>query len=238
MKKTNTSNNVLVIGDTHCPAMLPEYVDFLQDIQESWGCDRVVHIGDLVDWASISYHPKAPSLKNSEAEFEHAAAQVADLYAAFPEADWLIGNHDSLTERQATDLGLPLNVLKDYDELWGVQGWTVHPRYADLIIDGVCYRHGDKGKGGSMPAFMNAKTEFQSVVQGHFHASAGVLFGANINQRFFGMQVGSGVDYRKAAMAYGVKYSSKPLLGCGVVIQGETPIFEPMLLENKMGILS
>ena len=230
-------SNVLCIGDTHAPCMLEGYVDFLQDIYESWDCDRVVHIGDLVDWASISYHPKAPSLKNSEAEFEAAFNQVQELYAAFPEADWLIGNHDSLTERQATDLGLPLNVLKDYDQLWEVPGWTVHPRYSDLVIDGVCYRHGDKGKGGAFPAFMNAKCEFQSVVQGHFHAAAGTMFGANMNRRFFGMQVGSGVDYRKAAMSYGVKYSQKPLLGCGVVLDGETPIFEPMLLNNKMGVL-
>ncbi len=230
-------SNVLVIGDTHCPAMLDGYVDFLLGLQEQWDCDRVVHIGDLVDWASISYHPKAPSLKNSEFEFEMAYSQVQELYAAFPQVDWLIGNHDSLTERQATDLGLPLNVLKSYDELWGVNGWTVHDRYSDLIIDGVAYRHGDKGKGGSMPAFANAKNEFQSVVQGHFHASAGVQFGANMNLRYFGMQVGSGVDYRKAAMAYGVKYSNKPILGAGVVINGECPVFEPMLLDNKLGIL-
>ena len=218
--------------------MLEGYVDFLLDIQHAWDCDRVVHIGDLVDWASISYHPKAPSLKNSEAEFEAAASQVQELYDAFPEADWMIGNHDSLTERQATDLGLPLNVLKDYDQLWGVSGWTVHPRYSDLVIDGVAYRHGDKGKGGTQPAFANAKNEFQSIVQGHFHAAAGVQYGANMNARYFGMQVGSGVDYRKAAMAYGVKYSNKPILGCGVVVDGQTAVFEPMLLDNKMGILS
>ena len=44
---------VLVIGDTHCPAMKEGYVDFLKDVQETWDCDTVVHIGDVVDWASI-----------------------------------------------------------------------------------------------------------------------------------------------------------------------------------------
>ena len=231
-------SNVLVIGDTHCPCMHDGYVDFLLDIQEAWSCDRVVHIGDVVDWCSISYHPKAPSLKNSEAEFDKAFAQVQELYAAFPELDWMIGNHDSLTERQATDLGLPLNVLKDYDALWEVDGWRVHPRFSDLVIDGVMYRHGDKGKGGAMPAFANAQGEFQSMVQGHFHAAAGVMYGANQNMRYFGLQTGCGTDYRKAAMQYGVKYSKKPILGCGVVIDGSTAIFEPMTLANKMGILS
>ena len=64
---------VLVIGDTHCPVMHKGYVSFLQKIADSWSVDKVVHIGDMVDWASISYHPKAPSLKNSEAEYEKAA---------------------------------------------------------------------------------------------------------------------------------------------------------------------
>lgn len=230
-------SNVLVIGDTHAPCMLEGYVDFLADLHSAWNIDRVVHIGDLVDWASISYHPKAPSLKNSEVEFEQAMDQVQELYEAFPEVDWLIGNHDSLTERQATDLGLPLNVLKDYDQLWEVPGWTIHPRFTDLEIDGVIYRHGDKGKGGQNPAILNAQAEFQSVVQGHFHGAAGVTFGANNNKRYFGMQVGCGVDYRKAAMQYGVKFSRKPILGAGIVIDGSTPIFEPMPLKNREGIL-
>lgn len=230
-------SNVLIIGDTHCPCMVDGYVDFLLDLHEAWAIDRVVHIGDVVDWASISYHPKAPSLKNSEFEFSEAFAQVQQLYAAFPKLDWMIGNHDSLTERQATDLGLPLNVLKDYTDLWETPGWTAHQRYSDLEIDGVIYRHGDVGKGGSMPAFANAQAEFQSVVQGHYHAAAGVQYGANKNTRYFGLQTGCGTDYRKAAMAYGVKYSKKPILGAGIVIDGSTALFEPMMLDNKNGVL-
>ena len=229
---------VLVIGDTHCPTMLDGYVDFLCDIRDSWDCDRIVHIGDLVDWASISYHPKAPSLKNSEAEFETAYEQVQELYHAMGNnVDWLVGNHDALTERQATDLGLPLKVLKEYDELWGLKGWNVIPRFGNITIDGVFYQHGDRGKGGRMAALNNAKAEFCSVVQGHSHSQAGVEYHANSNLRVFGMQVGCGVDYRKAAMSYGVKFNAKPILGCGVVIDGTTAVFEPMPLGNKYGVL-
>ena len=72
--------NVLVIGDTHCPAMIDGYVPFLKKIHKKHKCTKVVHIGDLVDWASISFHPKAPSLKNSEEEFAKASKQVAKLY--------------------------------------------------------------------------------------------------------------------------------------------------------------
>ena len=55
--------------------MHTDYIDFLCDIREQWDCDKVVHIGDMVDWATL-LPPKAPSLKNSEAEFEKAMEQV------------------------------------------------------------------------------------------------------------------------------------------------------------------
>ena len=87
------------------------------------------------------------------------------------------------------------------------------------------------------PALSNAESFFQSVVQGHAHSAAGVQYGANRNMRYFGLQVGCGVDYRKAAMAYGVKYPRKPILGCGIVIDGKTALFEPMDLKNRYNIL-
>ena len=222
--------NVLVIGDTHCPAMIDGYVPFLKKIHKKHKCTKVVHIGDLVDLASISFHPKAPSLKNSEEEFAKASKQVAKLYKAFPSVTWLIGNHDALTERQAGEVGLPLTVLKDYSELGGVHNWDVIPRFGSVEIDGVMYQHGDRGLGGAMAASRNAKAEYCSVVQGHLHAQAGVVYNANQRICTFGMQVGCGVDHRVEAMSYGKKYNQKPIVGCGVVLNGKTAIFEPMPL--------
>ncbi|MEK9747759.1 MAG: metallophosphoesterase [Pseudomonadales bacterium] len=228
---------VLAIGDTHMPVMHRDYVPFLLSVAEQWDVDTVIHMGDLVDWSSISYHPKAPSMKDSEREYAKATKQVQELYAAFPTLTWLIGNHDALTERQVFDVGLPLDVLKDYKQLWNVPTWEIVPRYGTKTVDGVMYFHGDRGKGGRFPALANAEAEFQSCVNGHAHSAAGVQYGANKNMRYFGMQVGCGVDYRKAAMAYGVKYSRKPILGCGVVIDGNTAVFEPMNLKNKYHVL-
>ena len=228
-------NRVLIIGDTHAPAMHRDYIPFLKSIQKKYNCNKVVHIGDLVDWASISYHPKAPSLMDSEKEFRKAQKQVQRLHRAFPRATWCIGNHDSLTERKAADLGLPLSVLKGYKDLWGLDGWEVVPRYESVTIDGVIYQHGDRGKGGQIcAAYLNAQEEHASVVQGHLHAQFGVLYHANKANRVFGMQVGCGVDYKLEAMAYGKKYNRKPILGCGVVLNGVTAICEPM----KIGTVS
>lgn len=223
-------SRVLVIGDTHAPAMHPKYLPFLKRIHNKYNCNRVVHIGDLVDMNAISYHEKDPSLPSAYDEFQNAKKQVKALYKAFPEADYMTGNHSSLPQRKAKTIGLPELFLKPFKELWGLKGWTIHPRYAKLYIDGVQYRHGDSGKGGQMAARANAMAEFCSVVQGDKHSQAGVNYIANDRAIVFGLQTGCGVLHDHPNMAYGKVYASKPILGCGVVINGTTAIFEPMNL--------
>lgn len=222
--------NTLIISDTHAPCMLSNAIDFLRDIYKFWKCDRVVHIGDLVDWHCISYHEKQLNQLNFNEEFNLAKRQVKELTKAFPKVDILTGNHDALPLRKATTAGLPGDVLKGNNEIWETpKGWTWHKRFHKLFLDKVCYLHGDHGKGGSFPAIANVKDLFCSVVQGHFHSSAGVQWLVNPSSRVFGMQVGCLVDWKHAQQEYGVKYNSKPIIGCGVVLQGETAIFEPMI---------
>jgi len=223
---------VLVIGDCHCPGMRRGYVDFLKRIADRYAANRVVHIGDLADWSSISYHEKSPSLSNATAEYAKAKKQVASLAKAFPKADWLIGNHDALTERQAITAGLPPQLLRDYADMWEV-GWTVHPRFSKLVIDGVIYSHGDSGRGGQDAAFRQAKDNFRSTVIGHFHAQAGVKWWANPEFRVFGMSVGCGIDASRLQFEYGRKMPAKPILGCGVVLDGRRAFFEPWLLKSR-----
>jgi len=57
---------VLIIGDTHCPGMRQGYVDFLNRVADAHGVNRVVHIGDLVEWASISFHEKRPPMNTPQ----------------------------------------------------------------------------------------------------------------------------------------------------------------------------
>ena len=212
------------------PCMHPRYISFLKKIQKKHNCGRVVHIGDLVDWNSISFHDSEAFMPNPVDEFKQAQQQVRALHKAFPKADLLIGNHDSLPSRQASKLGLPEQVLRDFDRLWQLDGWKVHPRYHDLIIDDVVYRHGDKGKGGIMAAYKNCIAEFKSVVQGHLHAQAGIVYHANQKDCVFGLQVGCGVAHDHPAMNYGRVYAAKPILGCGVVYSSKLAFFEPLFL--------
>lgn len=221
---------VLIIGDTHAPAIHPKYISFLKKIHKKHNCNRVVHIGDLVDWNAISYHEKDPAMPSAAEEYRAAWKQVRALHKAFPKVDHLIGNHDCLPLRKAQTIGLPEEVITDFKSLWGLDGWKIHPRFTDLVIDDVVYRHGDKGKGGQTAAYKNAQAEFKSLVQGHLHAQASVVYHANQEDCVFGMQVGCGVDHDHPAMNYGRVYANKPIVGCGVVYGPKLAFFEPMFL--------
>ena len=224
-KKKKTGKRVLVIGDSHCPSMRDGYVDFLLDTYHAWECTEVVHIGDLCDHTALSFHLKNPRLKDPMLEYEKAQKQVKELTTAFPEATLLMGNHGALPYRWCTEVGIPTEFMKSPKDLWQLpSGWNVVGRFGQHVIDDVIYQHGDRGRAS---AILNAKDEFKSCVQGHHHSKAGVQFFANKHTRIFGMQVGCGVDDTTLAMQYGVKYSSKSILGCGVVLDGVTPIFEP-----------
>jgi len=202
--------------------MHPRFIRFLKDVDRKWSCNKYVGIGDLVDWNAISFHEKDPTMPNASEEFDLAFKQVRKLYQAFPEVQYLLGNHSDLVGRKAKLVGLPPEVIVPFKELWGLDGWTIHERYADIKIDGVIYRHGDKGKGGQrLAAYMNAKEEHCSLVQGHLHSQFGIEYSANQERAIWGMQVGCGVTPNHPAMNYSKIYTKRPILGCGVVINGE-----------------
>lgn len=225
-------STVLVIGDCHAPAMRAGYVDFLKRVSDEWSPDRIVHIGDVVDWHSISYHEHNPSLHSPMGEYKRALKQVRQLNDAFPKADWLIGNHDSLTERQATTVGLPPKlVLRSYNDLWETK-WRVHERFTELLIDGTVYSHGE-GPGGVYAHGRRAQARCRSYVMGHLHANAGVIWSANPEYRLFGLAVGCGVDNSRMQFLYGKPFPRKPILGCGIVVDGKRAYFEPWLLKSR-----
>jgi UDP-2,3-diacylglucosamine pyrophosphatase LpxH len=208
--------------------MIDGYVDFLKHCKRKWKCNRVVHIGDLVDNCALSFHLKRPSQKDPINEYHQAMEQVNEITKAFPNVDLMLGNHDVLPYRWAKEVGIPESMMRDFKSIFNLpKNWTVHERYAQLRIDNVIYQHGDRGRAS---AILCARQEFASVVQGHFHSKAEVNFYANATDRIFGMQVGCGMDWKHAQMEYAVKFSAKPIIGCGIVLEGTTPIFEPMIL--------
>jgi len=211
-------SNVLAIGDTHAPAMKKGYPQWCRDIYDAWDCDTVVMMGDLVDNCALSFHLKKPCLKDPNREWDRALEQIEEITTLFPEAHLLIGNHDALPYRLCDELGIPTDMMKSFGDMFELpDAWTVTERFGQVIIDDIIYQHGDRGRGS---ARLNMQQEMKSVVQGHHHSKFSIEGAANQREYTYGMQVGCGVDWKHMSMEYGVKFNQKPILGCGVVIDG------------------
>lgn len=228
-KSKRNPNSVLVIGDLHIPTDLEDYLDFCLENAEAYECGKIIFIGDIVNNGLISYHEQDPDwIYSPMQEVEISREGVKRWNKAFPEAVVMTGNHDALPYRKAKSTGIPFHMIKDPASIWETTGWDWKPRFHTYTFDNVAYRHGDKGLGGqNNPAFRNAKQNFISMVQGHFHAQCGIEWYANEYSKVFGMQVGCGMDWECAEMDYGRKFNQKPMISLGVVYEGK-PYIEVM----------
>jgi metallophosphoesterase superfamily enzyme len=211
-----TMARVLVVGDLHCPAVHPQYLDFVKGVKKKYKTDTTVFIGDVLDHAAISFHKKNPEHPAALDEYKQAMEEVRRWEKNFRQATITIGNHDDRIFRIAADAGIPSQYIRYYDDLFPNNEWNWVP---STEIDGVYYYHG-VGASGQYPAFNAAKARLQSVVIGHFHSVAGINWIVGPTSRIFGMNVGSGVDRTHPAMQYGSAYLKKPIVSCGVVIDG------------------
>ena len=205
-----------MIGDIHEPVVHPGYLDFILSLQDKYKTNRVMFIGDVVDFHGVSFHAKNPECPGPRDEHEQALLGVQRWCQRFPKAEVMIGNHDERVHRLAASVGIPAKFLRNYHEVWETPGWRW--RYAS-DIDGVHYTHGT-GSSGVRPAMLRAQQSCLSMVIGHVHSTAGVTWAAGPKHRLFGMDVGCGVDRKAMAMAYGKDFTRKPVLAAGVVLDG------------------
>ena len=178
---------VLVIGDTHFPAVHKDYFNFVSGIHTKWKCDKVIHIGDVVDHHNISFHQKNPENESAIAEYEAALKCIKKWYKKFPSMSICIGNHDDRVSRLASDRGIPRMYIKPFAALYATPGWDWKD---STLVDGVLYTHGT-GASSQYPAFNSAKVSACSTVQGHHHSIAGINWLNGPSHRVFGMNVGS-----------------------------------------------
>ena len=210
-------SRILVIGDTHIPVMRKGYLQFCKDLYEEWGCNTVVHIGDVCDFHSISFHPKNPDCPSPKYEYEEALGEVQKLYKAFPKMLVCIGNHDERVQRLAASVGIPDLFIKSYNDVWQTPGWKWAYNH---VIDGIFFAHGHGAGGGVYPASNMVRSMLMSVCIGHFHSAAGVKWYVNPNQRIFALDTGCGIDDKAKQFAYAQHNPKRSVLGAGVIIDG------------------
>jgi predicted phosphodiesterase len=215
-----------VIGDPHEPVSRAGYLDFCTDTFEHYHCDVIVCIGDLIDWHGISFHARQPECPGVKDEYHLALERVQKWYSRFPNLHWCIGNHDERPARLAQTVNIAEFMLKPYNEIWSVPGWTYEYEYK---FDGAVYLHGT-GTSGIHPAWNKMNKRRESIVMGHCHSRAGAKWGANRNKRFFAVDTGCGVDDRTFQFAYGKHLDERSMLACAVIDDGQ-----PISIGMKCG---
>jgi predicted phosphodiesterase len=211
-----TMSRCLVIGDTHLPAVHPSYLRFVQDLRDKYKCDTVIHAGDVCDFHAISFHAHHPELPGPSDEFDLAYSLMRPWIRAFPSMKVCLGNHDARVVRLAASVNIPAKFIRNYAEVWETPGWDW---IEDTIIDDVHYSHGE-GCGGLHPAYNQMSKMLMSVAIGHVHTAGGVSWLANPQRRIFGLDVGSGIDEKSLAFAYGKNFKRRAIISAATVIDG------------------
>ena len=106
-------------------------------------------------------------------------------------------------------------------------------RAKEFTINGTLFTHGINAS-GKTAALNIAIDQGISVVSGHLHQIAGIMYKRVPGKTIFGMNVGcltndEGED--EYAFEYSEDIRKRPVYGCGIVISSVEAYFTPMLEE-------
>lgn len=222
--------SILIISDTHFPYQHPDAIAFLSKLKQEFTPDKVVHIGDELDYHSLSFHPSDPDLYSAGHELLKAIDAIEPLYSLFPKVDLIESNHGSMVYRKAKFHGIPRSVFKDYrNAIMAPKGWQWHFDLTLEMSDGnkVYFTHGKTSAHGKLSQTMGLST-----VQGHYHEKFEVIYWANPNGLYFDLRVGCLADDKSLALAYNNTNLKRPIMGCAVILDGQ-PRLCPMVLNEK-----
>jgi UDP-2,3-diacylglucosamine pyrophosphatase LpxH len=220
---------VLVISDLHIPYHHKDSFAFLKEVKKVFKPDNVVNIGDLLDFHAISMHDSDPDLPSAGHELAMAKDYIRELESVFPEVTEVHSNHSSLVYRRALKYGMSREFLRPYADFLGTKKWKWVDDLTLTLSNGqrCFFTH---GRGADI--LKVSQTQAMSTVSGHYHTKFLISYWSNSDNLFFGMQVGCLINQKSLAFAYAKNFSTRFILGCGIIIDG-TPRLLPMVLNNK-----
>ena len=212
-------NMILCISDLHFPYSHKDSLKFLKAIKKKYRPDKVVCLGDELDYHNMSFHDSDPDLDSAGVELEKGLAHMQGLFSLFPECDVLESNHGSMFYRKAKHHGMPRHLLKSYKEVLDApKDWYWHPLLTLKMSNGqlVSFSHGR-----SKNVLAEARMRGHSFVQGHHHSQADIRCYGLENKVHFGMTVGCSIDNQSFAYAYNKNFSAEPIVSHGLIVNGQ-----------------
>lgn len=217
-----------MISDLHAPFHHPHALDFLRDIGRELKPDSVICSGDEVDCHNFARWPRAADAVGPNEEVEGARQTLRALSKIYPRLTVVESNHTWRPWRRAAVAGLLPSMMRSRQQVFDTPADWLWVQAA--CVDGVTFIHGE-GFAGDRAAIDAAKTYHRNVVIGHVHSHAGIKYASGPTSQIFGMNVGCLIDPSSPAFDYGRTYRHKPVLGCGIVVDG-VPAFVPLFRDS------
>ena len=228
MKNKKVYKSILVVSDMHHPYSHPDTVPFLKALNKKHGFDKVVCIGDEVDFHALSFHDSDPDLDSAGTELKLAIAALKPIYRMFPQVDVVDSNHGSMVYRKGLSTGIPRAALRAYREvLQAPKGWNwSFDLKLQTPLGQVYFCHGKSGTPGRL-----ASQYGMSCVQGHFHEKSQITYISTPDKLMFDAHTGCLADDSSLALGYNKVNPRRPIVSLLVIIDG-IPHIEPMVLKK------
>jgi len=231
-QRVTKNERVLVISDMHCPYNHQDLIPFLKMIKAIYRPDRIIGIGDELDYHAMSFHDSDPDLPNAGGELKLGQKILREIEKLFPSMDLVDSNHGSMAFRKAKAHGIPRHLILPYRNAIfgndGGKGWNWHQRFTITMSNGQkCVFVHTAG----VDCLRNAEHLGMCFVQGHHHEKFEIRYSSNPEKLYWGMTVGCLIDDEKLAFAYNKLNRTRPLIGCGIIINGH-PKLLPMVLKK------
>ena len=225
MKKEPKFKNerILVMADCHMPYHHPDMFDFLYDLNESFKPDRVISLGDIVDFYGMSSYSKDPDHKDSFAnELTKIKIYVKILASIFPKMRITLGNHDDRLYRAASGAGVSRSMLKPFSSIIGSpRGWRFYKGEVQIRVastgEKILFAH---TRGANV--FLTAQRLGQTVVTGHQHTKGGVQAFSNGRDVRFGCDCPNLISNEGCPFKYAKLQNINPVQGA-LIIEGGVP---------------
>lgn len=227
---------IVVMPDLHAPYHHRHALAFMKAVRDKYQPDLCVNLGDEADKHNMSFHDSDPNLLSAGDELEATKKVLAELAKIFPRFLLCDSNHGSMHYRKAKAHGIPVQYLKSYREILFPQdevgnlgkGWKWAESWRVRTPMGeVLFKHQPSGD-----IRADASHNQCNLVVGHHHGKFSIEYGASSARLYWGAYFGCLIDKDSLAFAYGKHTMYKPILGCGVIING-VPTLIPMLLDSN-----
>lgn len=225
------NSRVLVIPDLHFPYCHIDALDFLYKIKKTLDPTRIICLGDELDYSAMNFHGIDADMPSAGHELATGLGYIDTLHELFPQMDLLHSNHGSMAYRRAKHAGMPIHLLKSYNELMMISAddWRWHER---LIIElpnktKCCFVHGV-----SANVLAASQAMGMSLVQGHHHSQFELRYWSNGHSLNFAITSACLIDDESLAFAYNKLQVKRPILGV-TYIENSIPQLIPMITNSE-----